>query len=338
MNTQRNRIDVHHHFLPPEFIKHLAARRIDWTGGPLVPTWNPDIARETMERNGIAAAVASVVPSVYWGDSGEAARLARLSNEYAARVVQDDPARFGAFATLPLPDVNAALRELEHAYDVLGLDGVVFFASIGNQYLGDPAFEELFQELERRQAIVFIHPNTSPPGSDVPKLKLPYGLVEFVMDTSRAVTNLLYNGVFERYPSIRYIVSHAGGTIPYIAWRLALGDEHLRAHWQAGAMSGKGGERPKGAIHYLQKLYYDTALSVAEYPLAALRQFVPTSQILFGSDYPMVPELIVKAEVAALESSKVLDDATRTAIDRENALALFPRFAAGEPARRAAGR
>src|SRR5262245_2345073 len=307
MNTQRNRIDVHHHFLPPEFIKHLADKRIDWTGGPLVPNWNPDIARETMERNGIAAAIASVVPAMYWGDAADAARWARHSNEYSARVVHDDPAHFGAFATLPMPDVTASLRELEHAYDELGMDGVIFFASTGNQYLGDPAFEELFQELERRKAIVFIHPNTAPPGSDVPKLKLPYGLVEFVMDTSRAVTNLLFNGVFERYPSIRYIVSHAGGTIPYIAWRISLADESLRAHWQPGAMAEKTGQRPKGALHYLQKLYYDTALSVAEYPLAALRQFVPTSQILFGSDWPLVPELVVKAEVAALESSKVLD-------------------------------
>jgi predicted TIM-barrel fold metal-dependent hydrolase len=330
MNTQRNRIDVHHHFLPPDFVQYLGEQRIDWTGGPQIPVWNPDIARETMERNGIAQAVASVIPSPFWGDAAQAARWARHSNEFAARIAHDDPTRFGVFATLPLPDVNAAMRELEYAYDTLGVDGVILFASTGNQYLGDSAYEELFQELERRKAIVFIHPNTAPPGSEVPKLKLPYGLVEFVMDTSRAVANLLFNGVLERYPSIRYIVSHAGGTIPYIAWRLTLGETLLPG--------GRHPQLPKGALHYLQKLYYDTALSVAEYPLAALRQFVPTSQILFGSDWPMVPELVVKAEVAALESSRVLDDPTRAAIDRDNALALFPRFAANAPARRAIGR
>jgi predicted TIM-barrel fold metal-dependent hydrolase len=318
MSTAR-RIDVHHHFLPPQFLADLKRRGVHWTGGsPPVPGWTPDVARETMERNGIAFAMASVVPQVDWGDQGAAAACARLANEYSARVVQDDAEHFGALATLPLPYVADASRELEYALDTLKLDGVVLFASQGNQYLGDPSYAEVFQELERRKSVVFIHPNTVPPGSIVPKISVPWGIVDFPMDTSRAVVNLLMTGALERYPSIRYIVSHAGGTIPYLALRIAL-SENLPS-WPHE-------NTPKGALHYLKKLYYDTALSTSEQVFAALREFVPTSQVLFGSDYPMVPEKVVTIETQMIEKSKVLDDRTRRAIDRDNALALFPRLA-----------
>src|SRR5262245_4891724 len=327
MNPQR--IDVHHHFLPPDFVAELARQGAKWTGGPPIPEWNISIAREVMARNGIAAAVASTVPATYWGDTAAAARLSRHVNEYAARIVQDDPAHFGFFASLPLPDTAAALSEIEYALDVLKLDGVQLMSSFGLQYPGDPAFEEVFQELERRKAIVHIHPSTVVPGSIVPKLSIPWGIVEFVLDTTRAVTNLLMSGTFERYPSIRYIISHAGGTVPYIAWRIAM---------SAREFPDFGARMPKGALHYLQRLYYDTALSTSEYALAALTKFVPASQILFGSDWPMVPETAVKTETADLESSHVLDDATRRAIYRESAQALFPRFAdTAAPQLRAAG-
>ena len=240
-----------------------------------------------------------------------------MANDYSARVVQDYPQHFGAFGTLPLPYAANAARELEYVLDVLKLDGVVLFASQGNQYLGDPSYEEVFQELERRKAVVFIHPNTVPPGSIVPKISVPWGLVDFPMDTSRAVANLLMMGVLERYPSIRYIVSHAGGAVPYLALRLAFGEK--LAGWPHE-------NTPKGVLHYLKKLYYDTALSPSEQVFAALKEFVPPTQVLFGSDYPMVPEQVATIETQMIESSKVLDDRTRRMIDRDNALALFPRL------------
>jgi predicted TIM-barrel fold metal-dependent hydrolase len=316
MNPQR--IDVHHHFLPPDLMAELKRTGAKWTGGPPVPEWSPAIAREMMERHGIAAAVASTVPGVYWGDTATAARLARHANEFAARIVHDDPAHFGYFAAVPLPDTAAALREVEYALDVLKLDGVQLYSSYGNQYPGDPQFDELFQELERRKAIVHLHPSTVVPGAIVPKLSIPWGLVEFVLDTTRAVANLIASGTLERYPSVRYIISHAGGTVPYIALRLAFGTMELPDF---------GTNAPKGALHYLKKLYYDTALSTSEQVFAALKEFVPMEQVLFGSDWPMVNERVVKIETVGLEGSKVLDDATRRAIDRSNSLALFPRFA-----------
>ena len=315
--SNAQRIDVHHHFIPPKYLEYLMKTDPHWSGGPPIPDWNIAKARETMAQYGIAQAVGSVVPQVYWGDDAAAIHWARHCNEFAARIVQDDPQRFGAFATLPLPNTAAACRELEYALDTLKLDGVVIFSSNDARYPGDPAFEELFQELERRKAIVLIHPSTIVPGSIVPKLTLPWGLVEFVMDTTRCVTNLLYSGTFERYPSIRYIVSHAGGAVPYLALRLAFGEK--LAGWPHE-------NTPKGVLHYLKKLYYDTALSPSEQVFAALKEFVPPTQVLFGSDYPMVPEQVATIETQMIESSKVLDDRTRRMIDRDNALALFPRL------------
>jgi predicted TIM-barrel fold metal-dependent hydrolase len=313
-----NRIDVHHHFLPPRFLADLKRRGVHWTGGsPPVPGWTPQLAREAMARNGIAFAMASTVPQVDWGDQAAAAACARMSNEYAARVVHDDPKHFGAFATLPLPYTDDATRELEYALDELKLDGVVLYASQGTQYLGDPSYTEVFEELERRKAVVFIHPNTVPPGSIVPKISVPWGIVDFPMDTSRAVVNLLMTGTLERYPSIRYIVSHAGGAIPYLALRIQL-SERLPT-WQRE-------NTPKGSLHYLRRLYFDTALSTSEQVFAALKEFVPSTQVLFGSDYPMVPEEVMTIETQMIQASKVLDEPTRRAIDRDNALALFPRL------------
>jgi predicted TIM-barrel fold metal-dependent hydrolase len=318
MTTNPRRIDVHHHVLPPAFMADLKRQGIAWTGGPVLFDWNVPIALEMMERQGIATAIASAVPSVHWGDQKSANHFARVSNDYLAEIVRKDPAHFGGLGTLPLPDVAESLGEVRRIYDELKMDGLILFSSQANTYLGDPSYEELYQELDRRRAVALIHPTTAPPGATVPKITVPWGIVEFVADTSRAVANLLYNGVLERYPNIRFIVSHAGGFVPYIALRMALSGDHL---------PGMKDNIPKGTLHYLKRLYYDTTLSTSEQVLAALGEFVPTSQVLFGSDYPLVPEEVVRLERSMLETSNVLDDAARSAIDRDNALALFPRFA-----------
>ena len=319
MNTNPKRIDVHHHILPPNFVSALNSLNTNWTGGPAKPEWSLDRAHETMGQMGIDAAVASPSPGVYWGgDTGFAVKLARETNEFLAGVMRDDPEHFGAFAALPYPDIDASLEELEYSYDTLGVDGVVLFSSQGGTYLGDPSYDPIFEELERRKAVVFIHPTTIPPGADATGLTIPYGVTEFTFDTTRAITNMLYGGTFERYPSIRYIVSHAGGTIPFLAWRIA----------GAAYLPELADRAPKtDPLALLQKLYYDTALSTSEFVFGALREFVPTSQVLFGSDFPYIPPAVLKAEKYGLENSKVWDEGAKAAIDRENALALFPRFA-----------
>ena len=319
MNTKPKRIDVHHHILPPNFVSALNSLNIPWTGGPEVPSWSLQQAHDMMGAMGIDAAVASPSPGVYWGgDTGFAVKLARETNEFVADVVRDDPEHFGGFATIPLPDVDASLEEVEYAYDTLGLDGVVLYTSQGDRYLGDRSYDPFFEELDRRKAIVFIHPTTIPPGADATGLTIPFGVAEFTFDTTRAVMNMLYSGTLERYPSIRYIVSHAGGTIPYLAWRIA----------GASYLPELRDRAPKNdGLALLQELYYDTALSTSEFVFGALKEFVPMSQVLFGSDFPYIGPAVLQAERYGLENSKVLDDAARAAIDRGNALTLFPRFA-----------
>ena len=319
MNTKPKRIDVHHHILPPNFVSALNSLNIPWTGGPEVPSWSLQQAHDMMGAMGIDAAVASPSPGVYWGgDTAFAVKLARETNEFVADVVRDDPEHFGGFATIPLPDVGASLEEVEYAYDTLGLDGVVLYTSQGDRYLGDRSYDPFFEELDRRKAIVFIHPTTIPPGADATGLTIPFGVAEFTFDTTRAVMNMLYSGTLERYPSIRYIVSHTGGTIPYLAWRIAGASYLPELRDRASKTDG---------LALLQKLYYDTALSTSEFVFGALKEFVPMSQVLFGSDFPYIGPAVLQAERYGLENSKVLDDAARAAIDRGNALTLFPRFA-----------
>jgi predicted TIM-barrel fold metal-dependent hydrolase len=309
------RIDVHHHILPSEYVSALAGLGITGGGGVPFPAWDARGALEMMDRQGIAAAVTSISsPGVHFGDARFARDLARRCNEVSARLVSEHPTRFGAFATLPLPDVKGALLELEHALDTLGLDGVVLLASQSDgHYLGDPAFDDLFAELDRRGTVVFVHP-TMPKSSEAMPLDVPGFAAEFTFDTSRAALNLIWTGTAERYPAVRYILSHAGGTTPFLAWR-----------WGLLNLTPTLRERaPKGVAHYLQRFYYDTALSANPHALRSLQELVEPSQILFGSDYPFAPEPIAQVSVEGLAQYDGFDAAQRRAIERENALALLP--------------
>lgn len=314
MTIQPHRIDVHHHILPPEYVQALAQIGQSQSGGSALPDWSSDAALSMMDQHGIATAIVSISsPGTYFGDINFTRDLARRCNDIAAKLVHDRPNRFGAFATLPLPDVDAALREIEYAIDVLHLDGVILLASVGDRYLGDPLFDPVFAELDRRKATVLLHP-TMPPGSNVPQLNLPGFIVEFVFDTTRAVANLIYSGTLERYPNISIIVAHAGGTVPYLAGRFAIAPE-IMPQLQEKA--------PQGAIAYLKRLYYDTAISATPQVFQALQALVEPSHILFGSDYPYLSDALVSREIDGINNLLNLD---RMAIERENALRLFPRL------------
>ncbi|MEM3563616.1 MAG: amidohydrolase family protein [Candidatus Jordarchaeaceae archaeon] len=317
MPTKPYRIDVHHHIIPHEYVKSLQSRGITKPSGMTFPEWSETKMLEVMDRNGISTAITSISsPGVYFGDPAFARDLARQCNEISAKLVYDNPQRFGAFATLPLPDVEATLNEIDYAMDTLGLDGVVLMTNFGGRYLGDPMFETVFEELNRRKAVVYVHP-TDPPGSNAIGLNVPSSLYEFTFDTTRAITNLIYSGTIERNPDLRFIFSHAGGTIPFLAWRISLGS-YLIPNAAENA--------PKGFINYLKRLYYDTALSTSPYALRSLQELVDPSQILFGSDYPFAPEILTAEQVKQLTSYDGFNTQTRTHIERENALRLFPRL------------
>jgi predicted TIM-barrel fold metal-dependent hydrolase len=258
-------------------------------------------------------------PGTYFGDIEFTKRLVRECNEEFARLVGDRPSRFGAFGLVPLPDVNAALRELEYALDTLRLDGITLLTHVGNRYLGQPEYEEFYAELDRRQAVVFIHP-VRPSMECMPEMSFPAGMTELTFDTTRAITNLLYTGTLARYPRIRFIMSHGGGAAPFLLFRLS----HMEKIPQVS-------ERiPDGVAAHLRRLYYDVAQAAAPVSLRALLDLADPSRILFGSDYPFaVPnaEKILIETIEGVSNFEGFDDALRKKVERDNALALFPRLA-----------
>ncbi len=316
--TQPQRIDVHHHIIPPVYLE--AMRRVgiaDPIPGVDYPDWDVQTTLAVMDRQGIATAMVSISePGVYFRSVALARDLARQINEFSARLVADHPQRFGAFAVLPLPDVEAALRELAYALDTLKLDGIGLLTNYRGTYLGDAALDALFAELNRRQVVAFIHPST-PPSTDQPTFGLPPSLYEFTFDTTRMVANLLYSGTLDRYPHLRLILSHAGGTVPYLTKRLTFGPT-IGSYLKARA--------PQNLIASLRQLYYDVAMSASPYALPSLQALVDPSHILFGSDYPFMPEPSVADNVAGLADYEGFDQQAQWMIERENALALFPRL------------
>jgi len=313
LSPEPYRIDVHHHILPPDFLSALASAGITGSGGRPIPEWDIQNTLALMDRHGIATAITSISePGIFFGDQTFRRDLARRCNEFSAQLIREYPMRFGAFAILPLLDIDAALRELEFALDTLQLDGVVLLSSIDGRYPGDPLFDDLFTELNRRKAVVFIHP-TVPAINRELKLELPPFLIEFVFDTTRAITNLIYSGTLERCADIRFIVAHAGGTVPFLAYRISLGQIMLPGV-------------PQGVMTYLKQFYYDIALSAKSHALRSLQELVDASHILFGSDYPFAPEAATFFAVQEIQSFDGFDEQARRAIERESALALFPHF------------
>lgn len=310
-------IDVHHHILPPAYLATIG-ERLGPQGllGP-APQWSPALSIEVMDRNRISAAVTSISsPGVWFGDVDETCRLARMCNDYAAELKRNYPNRFGVFAVLPLPDVEASLREIEYVLDILKSDGFGLLTNYGGKYPGDAAFAPIFDELNRRKAVVFFHPTMAGYGSYFTEIPAPS--LEFPFDTTRAITSLLYSGTLRRCRDIRFIFSHAGGTVPFLAERIAR--LVIRPGFREAA--------PDGALAEFAGLYYDMALSANLLCFDPLRRLVSTSHILFGSDYPHAGEPTMTASVHGLRDLD-LSESDRRAIETANSLNLFPALAKG---------
>ncbi|HEV7253461.1 MAG TPA: amidohydrolase family protein [Mesorhizobium sp.] len=260
------RVDTHHHILPPAYVEALQSVGADRSGGAPLPDWSAAHALEVLDANSIDAAVLSISePGIFFGDLAFTRDLARRCNDILAGLKAEHPSRFGALAVLPLPDLDAALGELDRTLGTLELDGVILLGNIGGRYLGHPGFDALFAELNRRGATVFIHPST-PPGAELADPQLPPFLVEFTFNTTRAAANLILSGTLQRCPDIRFVLAHAGGAAPDLAWRLEQTGKRLPAMQE---------NAPEGAIAALQHFYYHTALSASPMALAALQALVP---------------------------------------------------------------
>jgi predicted TIM-barrel fold metal-dependent hydrolase len=329
LSAPRRRIDVHHHFLPPAYREEIRDALVaSATGSPgfaLVMQWSPQMSLDAMDEFGVASALLSIsTPGVSFGDDAEARRLARVCNEYGARMMQDHPGRFGLFAALPLPDLEGSLAEAAYALDTLHADGIGLLSSYGDKWLGDPAFAPLFDEMNRRKAVVFVHPSVaSCCGATLPQV--PPALIELLFDTTRAITSLLYSGTLTRCPDIRFVFCHGGGATAQMAQRIA-------APARNPAIAAKF---PLGVMHEIQKLYVDIADMTSPPSYDGIREVFGTQRILFGSDFPFVPTLA--AAVGGVAQLK-LPVAELRAIERGNALALVPRFASRDAIRVSATR
>lgn len=309
-------IDVHHHMLPPVYMAEARDRVIaqgqGYLPGPVLE-WTPERTVSEMDQNGVATAILSIsTPGVSFGNLQAARTLARRCNEYAAKLIADRPERFGLFAVVPLPDVDGTLAEISYALDGLNADGVGMLTSYGGKWLGDAAFRPVFEELNRRKAVIYVHP-TGPDCCRELIPRIPYVMTELPHDTTRAVTSLLFSGTFGRFRNVRFIFSHAGGTLPMVAGRIAR---------QGRAVKELADQVPAGAEEEFKRVYYEIAGSANPPAIAALTKLAPMSQILFGSDYPWGR---VNATLDGLHNLG-LSTADVEAIERGNAQTLFPRL------------
>ena len=308
MNATDDRfIDVQSHFLPPAYRQAMEDVGMKDIDGWAIPKWDVAGALATMDELGVKAQLLSLsAPGVSFVKGQKARDLARAVNEFAAATIRDQAPRFGAFATLPLPDVDAALEEVSYALDTLHLDGVGLLSNYDGLYLGQPEFDPLFDELNRRKAVVFIHPGP-PPGFGPISVGATAPILEYPFETTRIAFNLIRSGTIERCPDMRVILPHGGGTIPFLRYRMAfpLGME------RAGLLSS---------------FFYDLTAASMPGQLAALATFVGPEKLLMGVDYPFMPPALVKTFLAKLAEADFSPE-QRKAIRSENALKLFPRLA-----------
>jgi predicted TIM-barrel fold metal-dependent hydrolase len=310
-STQPHRIDVHHHHTPPPYVAAITARNIP---GP-VRDWTPAKSLEDMDRAGVAASVTSVTtPALRFLDDPGARKLARECNDYTAKLVADSKGRFGMFAVMPMPYVDATLLEIAYALDTLKADGIGLLTSYGDKWLGDPAFAPVMDELNRRRAVVYTHPTTANCCANlVPDV--PESIIEWGTDTSRTIASFVFSGTAARCPDMKIIFSHGGGTMPFLAeryTRLPLINKSLAARV------------PNGVEHELRRFYYDTAQASHPMALASLTRLVPASQVVFGTDFPYRTAADHVKGLAAWGFSA----GDLRAIERDNAVRLMPRLGA----------
>jgi predicted TIM-barrel fold metal-dependent hydrolase len=315
--VSRRLIDVHSHIIPPFYLAENRDRIAGSRGGEISRAWlewTPQRSLAAMDEYGVETAMLSLsTPGVWFGNAEEARSTARRINDYGAELVRNHPGRFGLFGAIPLPDPEGSLREIEYAFDVLKADGIGLLTSYGDKWLGDPAYQAVLEELNRRKAVVFVHP-TTPNCCRTLMPGISTIMAEVPQDTTRSIISLLFSGTLTRLKDIRFIFCHAGGTMPLVAARMT--------HYGPKDLAEK---LPRGVDYELRRLYYDIAVSGYRPAIAALTGLIPTNQILFGSDFPYRP----LGETAATMPQLGLSEAELNAIGRDNALALLPRLKTG---------
>jgi predicted TIM-barrel fold metal-dependent hydrolase len=328
--TAARRIDVHHHFASPGWLKALRSANI------LPPQWNdwtPARAIEAMDRSGTAMAIGSITTPGIWFDEGygndrppkgqsgsnDARALARETNEYGARLVSDHKGRYGLWAALPMMDVDGSLKEIEYGLGTLKADGIGLLTSYGNRWLGHPMFAPIFQELNRRKAVVYVHPTAAPCCRGLLP-NVAAATIEYNTDTSRTIVSWITSGNAAKFPDVTMIFSHAGGTIPYLIERFISEEEGGGAAGIADLLSRP--PQPNSKLYHLRRFYYDTAQSSNPVQMQALKQVATAGQIVFGTDYPYTSIL---EHVQGLQKSGFTPQELR-GIDRDNLARILPKY------------
>jgi predicted TIM-barrel fold metal-dependent hydrolase len=315
--TAAGMIDVHLHLIPQFYREAVYAAGT----GPAIaryPAWSAQLALDLMDKHGIKLAIASMAqPGVGFLPSEQATNFARRCNDYAAELIAQYSQRFGCFGLVPMHDIDAAISEAEYCLGTLRFEGISLFASYGEKFLGDAWFDPLMRYLDARNAVVHVHPSLHPSSKSL-DLPWPGFMIEYPFDTTRAAVNLLFSGALDRFANIQFILSHAGGTLPYLAWRLSVApmiDVRLKQRSRDEIFAG------------LKTFWYDNALASGPQPMGALSRIAAKERILFGSDWPFCNDRVVTEEVADFTSSDFLAEDTIAMIARENALKLFPQRA-----------
>jgi predicted TIM-barrel fold metal-dependent hydrolase len=317
-NAAAGMIDVHFHLIP-QFYREAV---YEAGTGPAIgryPDWTPGLALELMDKHGIALAMLSLgQPGVGFLPPDEAAPFARRCNDYSAELIAQHPKRFGCFGLVPMHDSDAAIAEAGYCLETLRFEGISLFASYGEKFLGDAAFDPLLRYLDSRNTVVHVHPSLHPSSRSL-DLPWPGFMIEYPFDTTRAAVNLLFCGALERFPNIRFILSHAGGALPYLAWRLSVApmiDKRLKQRTREEIFAG------------LKTFWYDNALASGAASMGALSRIAAAERIVFGSDWPFCNDRVVTEEVADFTAPDFLDPRTVAMIARDNVLKLFPNRAA----------
>jgi predicted TIM-barrel fold metal-dependent hydrolase len=307
--AQAYRIDVHHHPMPSAEITN--GRR---AAPPNMKDWTAAMSLDDMDKNGVATSILSLNhPIIVWpSDQSAAKKQAREWNDFMTQQGKDHPGRFGVFAVMPILDIEGSLKEMEYALDTLKADGINMMTNIGDKWLGDPYYFPLFEELNRRKAVVYTHPMAPTCCNNLMMPEINDSVIEFATDTSRAIGRMLFSGAAHKFPDIKFIFSHAGGTMPYILERYTrhpLTDPKLRERL------------PDGVINYLKRFYYDTAQAAHPFAMSSITKLVSISQILFGTDFPYrnAEDHVNGLRECGFSESDLM------AIERDNALRMLGR-------------
>ncbi|MFF3567868.1 amidohydrolase family protein [Nocardia jiangxiensis] len=307
-------IDVHAHFVTDRYIAAARAAGHEHPDGmPGWPEWSPEAHLALMDESGIATSMLSVSsPGVHFGDDSAARELAREVNEFAAGVVRAHPGRFGHLAAVPLPDIDGSLDEIDYALDILGSDGVAIETNAHGRYLGDAHYDPIWAELDRRGAAVFVDP-TSPPHAEAISVGLPRPMLEFLFDTARSATDLLFAGVFEQYSGIRWIFTHGGGVLPLLADRIQL--------FRTAFADDQPG---RATSEVLRGLWFDMVGTPFPHQIPALEASVGLDRLVYGSDYCWTPSAAVLAQIAGIDAADRPGEPTWRTVTTGHARELFP--------------